>query len=108
MFEQTELCVLSVTKNYFLKYEDLLLSLSFLARAPDCKPSEASARRLPNREKEILFVNLEIVEISIIATYCYIPSSITSPKLAVNTPTPPRMPIANKIGTYTGGNSATS
>ena len=37
-----------------------------------------------------------------------IPSSMTLPKLAVNTPTPPNTPIANNIGTYTGGNDSIS
>ena len=63
------------TPIYFLKYDDRVLSLSFLARAPDCKPNDAS-------------------------------SSITFPKLKVNTPTPPITPMANNIGTYTGGNSS--
>mmetsp|Transcript_27982 Transcript_27982/g.59452 ORF Transcript_27982/g.59452 Transcript_27982/m.59452 type:complete len:194 (-) Transcript_27982:147-728(-) len=67
----------SVAFFYFLKYEDRLLSLSFFALAPDCKPNDAS-------------------------------SSITFPKLAVNTPTPPKTPMANRMGTYTGGNSAIS
>lgn len=56
------------TPIYFLKYDDRVLSLSFLARAPDCKPND--------------------------------------PKLKVNTPTPPITPMANNIGTYTGGNSS--
>ena len=33
------------TYLHFLKYDDLVLSLSFLALAPDCKPSDASAEK---------------------------------------------------------------
>lgn len=88
-------------KNYFLKYDERLRSISFFARAPDCRPSDASARAARKiQTKKVKNDEIQDSKLSQCNTAEYnIPSSKTSPRDPVKTPIPASRTTAKIAGT---------